>query len=457
MAGFVFFDDEDEDLVQAESFDNGAVTETFDFGPELGYAMHVDDDTDAIDMPDFEVQTAPHGTSLGGPANDIGSVRRELNIPTPTEVSGAGEAVCLTDSGVDGDHPVFEGMSITQYDCRHGKPGDTGPQRPSDGLGHGTACAGQVAQIAPGAEIIMLRIFGAEGKTGGREIMRAYEWLLANPDRYSVVSMSWGAPQKVDQIDRIHNRLAQNGAFNCVAAGNSGEAGGSPATAKRAFSVGASTIDGRVAEFSSYNPEGAVNPEVVAPGVNIMLARAHGTRTGEPITGKNKYTNASGTSFACPEVAAGVALLRELNPDRKVADLEADLIDNSRDIPNTVRDGAGIVDYKRSSGQTTAGLEERTERLLVDFYGVDAVETDHTFDDGRQANFIAHAGVVQAVVEVHDESYSPLQTAGRALYNAEHVDDGVPIMVVWEDDLDTEERVILDRMPVIVKEMVPER
>ncbi|MCW1296836.1 MAG: S8 family serine peptidase [Candidatus Parvarchaeota archaeon] len=83
----------------------------------------------------------------------------------------------------------------------------------------------------------------------------------------------------------------------------------SPGEALKAMTVGASDQVDRMASFSSSGPtmEGNIKPEVVAPGVNIIAARASGTSMGTVID--SYYTMASGTSMATPQVAGAAALL----------------------------------------------------------------------------------------------------------------------------------------------------
>lgn len=263
----------------------------------------------------------------------IEDVRRLHDVPTG---KGTGERITVVamDSGVDTSHPVFSDSSVEQVDV-------TGEGK-GDAVGHGTAVLGQVTRLAPEADLISLRIFGGEGQTETNVIMRAYEWLHNNVERYDVVNMSWGARERSQQIDRVHNRLVRKGVRDVVAAGNTGETAGSPATAETAFGVGACTVEGKMAEFSSYNPE-RDNPDLAAIGKDCRLAQADGTTMGTDLEGP--WVKASGTSFSAPEVAGLVAKFfsaRSVDP----ASVERALEAAARDIPDQPKDGAGIVDYR---------------------------------------------------------------------------------------------------------------
>ena len=260
---------------------------------------------------------------------------REFHAVDDDDETGAGRTVVVMDSGIDPTHEVF--TSVPEFrlvDCTGSGYGDTN--------GHGTAVAGQIHRLAPDSELVALRIFGNEGTTSSSVILRAYEWLLQHADEFDVVNMSWGTTTRSRQLDAVHTNLLENDVRDVVAAGNSGGPGGSPATAQGAFSVGACTISGTLASYSSYNPEFG-NPDVCAVGSDCRLARARGTNMGDPLDGK--WTKASGTSFSAPVVAGLVARYWERFPEHDIERIADDFEAGARDIPETPEDGNGIVDY----------------------------------------------------------------------------------------------------------------
>ncbi|HET7323839.1 MAG TPA: S8 family serine peptidase, partial [Halococcus sp.] len=192
-------------------------------------------------------------------------------------------------------------------------------------------------------------IFGTEGQTQTNVIMRAYEWLYAHTHEYEVVNMSWGSKKRSAAIDRAHNGLVEKGIRDVVSAGNSGDKAGSPATATRAFSAAACTEDGRIAEFSSYNPE-RDNPDVAAIGKNNRLAQAAGTTLGHDLPGR--WVKASGTSFSAPEVAGMVAKYLTIHPNASPRRIMTDFEEGARNIPNQPKDGAGLADYRAAVTHT---------------------------------------------------------------------------------------------------------
>lgn len=144
------------------------------------------------------------------------------------------------------------------------------------------------------------------------------EW--ATQDQHArIVSMSLGAGPSdgSDLMSEAVDRLsAQTGALFVIAAGNSGPGPSSvstPGTADAALTVGAVDGSDHLATFSSRGPRldnGGLKPDLTAPGVGILAARAQDSPHGE-----GSYVALSGTSMATPHVAGAAALLARTHPD----------------------------------------------------------------------------------------------------------------------------------------------
>ncbi|MFD1326283.1 S8 family serine peptidase, partial [Micromonospora sonneratiae] len=163
---------------------------------------------------------------------------------------------------------------------------------------------------------------------------------------------------EIDPLEQAVNTLtAQTGTLFVIAAGNDGGEGtvGSPGSADAALTVGAVDRDDELAEFSSRGPrvgDEAIKPDVTAPGVDIVAARASGTEMGEPVG--DSYVTSSGTSMATPHVAGAVALLAQQHPTWKADQLKATLVGSAKPNPGLTafEQGAGRVDVARAITQT---------------------------------------------------------------------------------------------------------
>ncbi len=295
----------------------------------------IDDEAVVATDPDYEVELRITDESVHSESDvaTMDDVRRVNDIPE-RGTTGDGVHVVVTDTGIDTSHPLFSDMDVAQVDMTGSGSGDH--------VGHGTATSGQVVRIAPDVKLTMVKIFPDKEQTKSKYIMRAYQWLFEHADEIDVVNMSWGGQSINKTQDHLQNKLVRKGVRDTTAAGNTGGRGGSPATAKRAFAAGACTKDGKMASFSSYNPDHD-NPDVAAVGSQNRLARASGTSMGHPLS--DNWTVASGTSFAAPELAGMVARYLERYPDAKPSVVSEDFDTNARDIPDTPKDAHGIADY----------------------------------------------------------------------------------------------------------------
>lgn len=243
---------------------------------------------------------------------------------------GQGVKIGVVDTGLDGDHPDFEGRIAAWRDfidtdgaASARDPNGHGTHVAGIAAGSGAASDGRYRGVAPAAELVVARVLDADG--GGRTstVMAGVEWAIEQGAR--IVNISLGGPpypaDGTDALSVLCNAAVDAGVVVCVAAGNMGPAGhtiGAPSAAKRVITVGACEAapgdDGdRVAGFSSRGPtgDGSAKPELVFPGAGIVSARAAGTSLGRPID--DRYTALRGTSQATPFASGTAALLLSAN------------------------------------------------------------------------------------------------------------------------------------------------
>lgn len=285
----------------------------------------------------------------------------QINAPAAWAAGyhGEGVKVAVLDTGADQTHPDLAGRVSEAKDF-------SGSGSTLDRFGHGTHVAATAAGsgaasdglrkgVAPSADLIVGKVLGDDGYGSESQVVAGMEWAAAQGAK--VINMSLGADMQTDGTDPMSlavNELSRSsGALFVVAAGNSGERGdmtvGSPGAADAALTVGAVDRDDSLASFSSRGPrygDKAVKPDITAPGVGIVAARAAGTTMGSPID--EHYVAADGTSMATPHVAGAAALLAGQHPDWTAQQLKDALISTSRTVSGQLptQQGGGRVDVK---------------------------------------------------------------------------------------------------------------
>ena len=291
-------------------------------------------------------------------------------------MTGQGTTIAILDTGIDGNHECFQGGKILAFKDYTTWPPQTTTAYDDDG--HGTHCAsiaagnppaggasgGRYKGVAYNAKLLIARVMGA---TVMGYVVNAVDWVVANRNTYNVQVMSLsigtvneqGIPTHSDSMNSACNDAIGYGIVVCAAAGNDGEEGyamGSPADAANVISVGSCNDYGTLSSFSTRGPgvNGAIKPDVLAPGEYIRAARASGTNMGgggwdNGVVDPTRYVGAQGTSMSCPHVAGVAAILREANPDTSPGDIRTALRESAPFAanPNNQR-GCGMVNAREA-------------------------------------------------------------------------------------------------------------
>ncbi|MFF2412498.1 S8 family serine peptidase [Streptomyces sp. NPDC058092] len=270
---------------------------------------------------------------------------------------GKGAKVAVLDTGADlNNADITSRITASQSFV----PGEA----VQDGHGHGTHVASTIAGsgansggtykgVAPGADLLVGKVLANAGSGPVSGILEGMDWAVAQGA--DVVSMSLGAKATAPGGDVLTNAVdslsASSGTLFVIAAGNDGKDGqstlGTPGIADAALTVGAVDKSDALASFSSRGPrlgDMKIKPEITAPGVNIVAARAAGTTMGTPVDAH--YTAASGTSMATPHVAGAAAILAQHHPDWSGERIKEELTAHSKKSDNYTpyQQGYGRVD-----------------------------------------------------------------------------------------------------------------
>ncbi|MEU8301734.1 S8 family serine peptidase [Micromonospora sp. NPDC048909] len=278
---------------------------------------------------------------------------------------GKGVRVAVLDTGVDSTHPDLAGRIAEAQDF-------SGSGSARDGHGHGTHVAATIAGsgaasdglrkgVAPGAQLLVGKVLDDGGSGYSSSIIAGMEWAAHSGAKVVSMSLGGSASDGTDPMSQAVNDLtAETGALFVIAAGNEGtpRSVGSPGAATAALTVGAVDRDDNLADFSSRGPrlgDNGLKPEITAPGVGIIAARAAGTTMGTPVG--DAYTTASGTSMATPHVAGAAAILAQDHPDWTAGKLKDALVSTTKANPELTvfEQGGGRVDVARALSQRVYG------------------------------------------------------------------------------------------------------
>jgi serine protease AprX len=271
------------------------------------------------------------------------------------DLDGSGVGVAIIDSGVSSWHDdlgsdrVAHFADFVEYQST-----------PYDDYGHGTHVAGIIAGsgydsngarrgIAPGANLVILKVLDGEGFGYISNVIAALDYVVEHRAQFNirVINLSVAAgvyeSYRTDPLTLAAKRAVEAGVVVVTAAGNLGlnaqkqaQYGGitAPGNAPWVLTVGASSHNGTInraddtmAPFSSRGPsyiDYTAKPDVVAPGVGIesladassFLFATHPSARlwGTVDTATPPYLSLTGTSMAAPVVTGTVALMYEANP-----------------------------------------------------------------------------------------------------------------------------------------------
>ena len=255
----------------------------------------------------------------------------------------------VLDTGVQSDHPHFNGRIDKLWDCTVRGALKQPLASMSDPDGHGTHVSGiisgrgqqlgrgDIAGIAPEAKLHVYKVLADNGEGDDAWIIKALDHIATTNERASQlvihgVNLSLGGPFDPENYGCGHSpicqelrRLWRQGVVVCVACGNeglvtvktsdgdfdltTGHSIGDPANLEECLAVGSINADKPhvygISYFSSRGPtaDGRAKPDLVAPGEHILSCSSRYRVKGR----EEPYAELSGTSMACPHVSGLVA------------------------------------------------------------------------------------------------------------------------------------------------------
>ncbi|GAA2320933.1 S8 family serine peptidase [Streptomyces kunmingensis] len=266
---------------------------------------------------------------------------------------GKGVKIAVLDTGVTATHPDLKGQVVEEKNFSTAADA-------TDHYGHGTHVAsiaagtgaqsgGKYKGVAPGAKLLSGKVLDDDGFGEDSGILAGMEWAAAQGADVINLSLGGGDTPEIDPLEAQVNKLsAEKGVLFAIAAGNEGpQSVGSPGSADAALTVGAVDDQDKLADFSSTGPrvgDGAIKPDVTAPGVDITAAAAPGSVIAKEV-GENPagYLTISGTSMATPHVAGAAAILKQEHPDWTYQELKGALVGSTK--------GGAYTPFEQGSGR----------------------------------------------------------------------------------------------------------
>jgi hypothetical protein len=215
-----------------------------------------------------------------------------LRLDELRPATGRGLRIVVVDSGVHASHPhvgsVAGGVAVSPA----GEIGDDYVDR----LGHGTAVTAAIREKAPGAEILVARVFDRRLDTTVEALVAAIRWALARQAHLVNLSLGTANPMHADRLQAVVREAVAAGAW-VVGAGEQQGVRWLPGSLEDAVSV---TLDWTLARESCV----LVPRDAGVPGV-----RASGYP--RPVPGIPPERNLKGLSFAVANATGLLALALE--------------------------------------------------------------------------------------------------------------------------------------------------
>lgn len=242
---------------------------------------------------------------------------------------GTGQTVVVIDTGIAWDHPALGGGLGPNYRVVGGwdfAENDANPYDDGPWGSHGTHVAGIIGSdhptamgVAPGVDLIALRVFDDNGAGYFSWVEQALEWVYQNRNAYenpiTAVNLSIGTTWNANTVpgwamlEDEFAKLQSAGIFISVAAGNSFTTYNTPGLsypAASSYVVPVASVDdnGQMSYFSQRNSR-----VIAAPGRTVLSTVPDyvGNFNGQT----DDFARYSGTSMAAPYVAGASVLLRE--------------------------------------------------------------------------------------------------------------------------------------------------
>jgi subtilisin family serine protease len=255
---------------------------------------------------------------------------------------GAGVKVAVIDSGIDLQHPAFQGglaatSEMWDYVGNDAIPQEEGVLDTDAAYGHGTSVAGIILQIAPKATILPLRVLGPDGSGDVLNVAAAINRAMQAGAK--IINLSLGSDINSQAVNDAISAATLRGIFVISSSGNTNNQNVTfPAnqanvdtTLTGQYSLSVSSVDAN--DDKSLFSTWGTSLEISAPGELVF----------GPVP-ENRLGAWSGTSMSAPMVSASLALALGQNSSLSLADLTTKLKNTAYNIYKSDKNAAYKID-----------------------------------------------------------------------------------------------------------------
>jgi subtilisin len=238
-------------------------------------------------------------------AQEVGAAPPEWVRDALGGATGRGIRVAVLDSGWDrsiGDARVLPGVGFVDPDDDFALAHNDDDQ---DVLGHGTACAGVILEVAPDARVVPVKVFGNTLETSPGTLVAALLWALEADVQVINVSLGTRLEGTLHALYAACEKARRAGII-VVAAGHNANDWSYPAIFENVIGVAAARFESPY--HFHYRSDHA--HECEGWGVDRPVLWIGGDRLVK-----------HGTSFAAPGITGIVCLIKERHPDATLEDV----------------------------------------------------------------------------------------------------------------------------------------
>ena len=309
--------------------------------------------------PSYLVQLVEEGSTTAVGVNDPLTAGQysldQMRVRDAWSLSKGGSGVvAVLDTGVQANHPDLSGRVLAGHDFVNDD------SNAADDNGHGTWVAGIIAAkpndgygiagISWSDRILPVKIMTSTGTGSTSDLIAGIRW--AADHGATVINMSVGGFPYSQGVQDAVNYAWNRGVVLVGAAGNNNrDEKFYPASMANVVSVSATQVNDEFSHWSSYGS--AV--DVSAPGSSVQTTNCTSSACLHPDWGSHTYI--SGTSFATPNVAGVVALIRARYPTwspQQVVDRLVGTVDDRGYAGWDKRYGRGRVNAYRALGASVS-------------------------------------------------------------------------------------------------------